>query len=67
MQCALSEGVEAGAKTEGMKGGAMGVLYEAALKAINRMFEDKTVSKAEAMANLEALADQIELLMESLR
>ena len=45
----------------------MGVLYEAALKAINRMFEDKTVSKAEAMANLEALADQIELLMESLR
>lgn len=44
----------------------MNSLYEAALDAIKRMFNDRSVSKEEAKRNLQALKDEIDILIDSL-
>ena len=41
-------------------------LYEVALKAIEKLFKDKSVSQEVAMINLEALIDEIHEMLESL-
>jgi hypothetical protein len=41
-------------------------LYEAALGAINRLFSDRSVSQAEARRNLDALRDEITILIDAL-
>lgn len=41
-------------------------LYEAALDAINELFNDCSVSKKMAKENLEGLLDEIEVMIESL-
>jgi len=41
-------------------------LYKAALKAINALFADRSVSQEKAVENLEGLKEEIEILIESL-
>ena len=41
-------------------------LYQAALNAINELFGDTSVSKETTRDSLEALRDEIEILLESL-
>jgi len=44
----------------------MDSLYEEAVDAINTMFADTSVSQAETAANLEALKEEIDFLIENL-
>jgi len=41
-------------------------LYQAALKAINALFVDRSVDADKAKENLEGLRDEIEILLDSL-
>ncbi len=41
-------------------------LYGAAIEAIDKLFEDKSVSQEVAMINLRALIDEIHVMLESL-
>ena len=40
-------------------------LYEEAMRAINELFDDKSVSQAQAYRNLDELAGEIEILTDS--
>jgi len=42
-------------------------LYKAALKAINELFSDRSVSKEKAVDNLESLREEIDILIETLQ
>jgi len=42
-------------------------LYEEALKAINKLFADMSVSSETAISNLEGLRDEIDMMIDSLR
>lgn len=44
----------------------MDSLYEAAIRAIKNLFNDRSVSQEQAKANLQALRDEIDILIESL-
>ena len=41
-------------------------LYEQALKAIEKLFSDKSVSQEQAKENLESLISEIEIMIESM-
>ncbi len=41
-------------------------LYEAALKAVEELFKDESVSQEAAQSNMEALIDEIHVMLESL-
>lgn len=41
-------------------------LYKAALEAVQNLFGDKSVSQSEAKRNLQALVDEIMILLDSL-